>query len=115
WALLGVSVLIGAAIAGLIAGASDSDFSVVIVALFGFVLYLVSVTVVSQLIEGGRKAVDRLVTGLVVGAFLLALVPLISLIVTVVVNGAARFDLQFFTWTMRNVVGEGGGVLHAIV
>ncbi|SFS01463.1 phosphate ABC transporter membrane protein 2, PhoT family [Agrococcus baldri] len=115
WALLGVSVLIGAAIAGLIAGASDSDFSVVIVALFGFVLYLVSVTVVSQLIEGGRKAADRLVTGLVVGAFLLALIPLISLIVTVVVNGAARFDLQFFTWTMRNVVGEGGGVLHAIV
>ncbi|WP_206448410.1 phosphate ABC transporter permease PstA [Agrococcus sp. KRD186] len=115
WGLLGVSLLIGAAIAGLIAGASGSDFSVVIVGLVGFVLYLVSVTVVSQLIEGGRKAADRLVTGLVVGAFLLALIPLISLIVTVVVNGAARFDLQFFTWTMRNIVGEGGGVLHAIV
>ncbi len=115
WALLGVAVLIGAAVAGLIAGASGTAFSLVTVALLGFVLYLVAVTVVSQLIEGGRKATDRLVTGLVVGAFLLALVPLISLVVTVAINGAARFDLEFFTYTMRNVVGEGGGVLHAIV
>ncbi|MCH1884390.1 phosphate ABC transporter permease PstA [Agrococcus sp. ARC_14] len=115
WALLGVCVAVGAAIAGLIAGASGSQFSPVIVALVGYVLYLVAITVVSQLIEGGRKAADRLVTGVVVGAFLLALVPLVSLVATVVVNGVARFDLEFFTFTMRNVVGEGGGVLHAIV
>ncbi|WP_413316743.1 phosphate ABC transporter permease PstA [Agrococcus sp. 1P02AA] len=115
WALLGVCIAVGAAVAGLIAGASGSSFSVVIVAIVGYVLYLVAVTVVSQLIEGGRKATDRFVTGLVIGAFLLALVPLISLIVTVVANGLARFDVEFFTYTMRNVVGEGGGVLHAIV
>lgn len=115
WALLAASIAVGAAVAGLLAGASASDFSIVIVALVGYVLYLVSITVVSQLIEGGRRATDRLVTGIVVGAFLLALIPLVSLIVTVVANGVARFDLQFFTYSMRNVVGEGGGVLHAIV
>ncbi|WP_072312662.1 phosphate ABC transporter permease PstA [Agrococcus sp. Marseille-P2731] len=115
WALLGVCIAVGAAVAGLIAGASGSSFSIVIVALLGYVLYLVAVTVVSQLIEGGRKATDRFVTGLVIGAFLLALVPLVSLIITVVANGLARFDIEFFTYTMRNVVGEGGGVLHAIV
>ncbi|WP_405216032.1 phosphate ABC transporter permease PstA [Agrococcus sp. Ld7] len=113
--LLVVSIAIGAAVAGLLAGASGTDFSIVTVALVGYVLYLVSVTVVSQLIEGGRRATDRLVTGIVVGAFLLALIPLGSLIVTVVVNGVARFDLEFFTYSMRNIVGEGGGVLHAIV
>ena len=35
--------------------------------------------------------------------------------IAVVANGLARFDLEFFTYSMRNVVGEGGGVLHAIV
>lgn len=115
WALLGVAILVGAAVAGLVAGASGTDFSFVLVALVGYALYLVAITVLSQLIEGGRKAADRLVTGVVVGAFLLALIPLVSLIWTVVVNGAARFDIEFFTFTMRNVVGEGGGVLHAIV
>ena len=30
-------------------------------------------------------------------------------------EGAARFDLEFFTSDMRDVVGEGGGVLHAII
>ncbi|WP_347754375.1 phosphate ABC transporter permease PstA [Agrococcus sp. ProA11] len=115
WALLGASIAVGVAVAALLAGAAGSAFSIVVVALVGYVLYLVSITVVSQLIEGGRRATDRLVTGIVVGAFLLALIPLVSLIVTVVANGVARFDLQFFTYSMRNVVGEGGGVVHAIV
>ena len=115
WAILGGALLVGAAIAGLIAGASGAGFSIITAVVIGYVLFLVAVTVVSQLIEGGRKATDRFVTGLVTGAFLVALIPLISLVVTVVMNGAARFDIQFFTYTMRNVVGEGGGVLHAIV
>jgi phosphate transport system permease protein len=115
WALLCGALLVAAAVAALIAGASGSQFSIVTTAVLGFVLYLVAITVVSQLIEGGRKATDRFVTGLVVGAFLLALIPLVSLVWTVLVNGAARFDVEFFTYTMRNVVGEGGGVLHAIV
>jgi phosphate transport system permease protein len=115
WATLAGALLVGAAVAGLIAGASGAQFSIVATAVIGFVLYLVAITVVSQLIEGGRKATDRFVTGLVTGAFLLALVPLVSLVVTVVANGMARFDAEFFTYSMRNVVGEGGGVLHAII
>ena len=30
-------------------------------------------------------------------------------------NGVARFDAQFFTNSMRGVVGEGGGGYHAIL
>src|SRR4029079_7359728 len=41
--------------------------------------------------------------------------PLVSVIATVLVNGIARFDAQFFTYSMRGVVGEGGGAYHAIV
>ena len=48
-------------------------------------------------------------------AFLIALVPLVSVVVTVVGNGLARFDVEFFTSSMRGVVGEGGGGYHAIM
>jgi phosphate transport system permease protein len=34
---------------------------------------------------------------------------------TVLVNGLPRFDVQFFTESMRNVIAAGGGGLHAIV
>ena len=36
-------------------------------------------------------------------------------VVTVVANGLARFDVAFFTQSMRGVVGEGGGGYHAII
>jgi phosphate transport system permease protein len=39
----------------------------------------------------------------------------LSLAYTVVTKGVARFDAEFFTFSMRNVVGEGGGALHAII
>ncbi len=48
-------------------------------------------------------------------AFLLALVPLISVMYTALTNGVARFDADFFTMSMRGVLGEGGGALHALV
>ncbi|MFP5335857.1 MAG: phosphate ABC transporter permease PstA [Actinomycetes bacterium] len=69
----------------------------------------------SRSVEGPRRAVDRLVTVVVTSAFLLALVPLVSVIVTVLQNGLPRFDPEFFTYSMRGVVGEGGGAYHAIV
>lgn len=69
----------------------------------------------SYAVEGRRKAKDRLVTILVTTAFSLAIVPLISLAYTVVSNGLARFDGDFFSMSMRNIVGAGGGALHAIM
>jgi phosphate transport system permease protein len=66
-------------------------------------------------VEGSRKATDRFVTTVVTGAFLLALLPLVSVTYTVIARGAARFDLEFFTYSMRGVVGEGGGAYHAIM
>lgn len=81
----------------------------------GAVLYAIAIYTFSFLVEGSRKAKDRLVTALVCGAFLLALAPLISLLSTVVINGLARFDLEFFTYSMRSIVGAGGGFVHAMV
>ena len=85
------------------------------VALVAVITYSIGFYLASRIIEGKRKSADRLVTILVTGAFALAVVPLISLAWTVVERGAARFDMDFFTFSMRNVVGAGGGAYHAII
>ena len=85
------------------------------VAVLGYLLYMLITFVSSRAVGGRRKSVDRMVTGLVTAAFTLAVVPLLSLTYTVVSNGLARLDGTFFSNSMRNVVGEGGGALHAIV
>ena len=79
------------------------------------VVYAVAMYVASRIVEGRRKATDRLATILVTTAFLVALAPLVSVVATVLANGIARFDVEFFTYSMRGVVGEGGGAYHAIV
>jgi phosphate transport system permease protein len=69
----------------------------------------------SMAVEGSRKATDRLVTVLVTSAFVLAMFPLASILYTVISKGAPVLSSQFFTYSMRNVVGEGGGIYHALV
>jgi phosphate transport system permease protein len=70
---------------------------------------------VSRIVEGRRHAVDRLATAIVTSAFGVVLLPLISVVWTVVQRGWARMDAEFFTSSMRGVVSEGGGAWHAIV
>jgi phosphate transport system permease protein len=62
-----------------------------------------------------RKAVDKLATVLVTAAFGLAMLPLASIVWTVVSKGLPVLSAEFFTNSMRNVVGEGGGIYHALV
>lgn len=81
----------------------------------GLIVYSVVVFGVSRAVEGPRRAKDRFVAGIVILTFVMALIPLLSVAFTVLENGLARFDLEFFTTDMRNVLGEGGGALHAII
>ena len=74
-----------------------------------------SFTFASNSVARRRKVTNTVMTVLVTLAFLIALLPLISLVVTALTNGAARFDPTFFNSSMRNVVGAGGGGLHAIM
>jgi len=112
WAVPG-GLAASAAVVGLVlalVGFSTGLFVVGTVVLFTAGLY-----VASRIVEGSRKATDRLVTVIVTSAFGLAVIPLISVIYTVVSEGLARFDVEFFSSSMRGVVGEGGGAYHAIV
>lgn len=81
----------------------------------GAVIYSAAIYIVSRSVEGPRQAADRLTTAVVTTFFLLAMVPLVSLIITVVENGWSRMDMEFFTYSMRGVVGEGGGIYHALM
>ena len=115
WAILAGSWVIMIVVFAFMAAANGTDFNIAAALVLGTVLFDVAIFVLAYLVEGIRQAKDRLVTSLVATAFILALIPLISLLYTVVSNGLPRFDLQFFSSSMRNVVGEGGGALHAIM
>lgn len=113
--LLAVSWGVLITVYALVAIADGAEFQIAPALVLGTVLFILANFVFALLVEGSRQARDRLVTSLVVSAFLIALIPLISLLYTVVSNGLNRVDLAFFTNSMRNVVGEGGGALHAIM
>ena len=109
WALAGVSLLL-ALVLRTVLGSGP-----VLTAVFAVVLFVVLTNLVSRRVEGSRRAADRTVTAVVTAMFAVAMVPLISLVHTVVSRGMVRFDTVFFTETARNVVGEGGGAQHAIL
>ncbi len=115
WAILGGSILLSLTVFAVAAMASGEGINIAGLAVVAALVYLVLILVISSLVEGRRKGVDRLVTGVVAAAFLLAMVPLVSVAWTVVANGIAGLSAEFLTSSMRNVVGEGGGALHAIV
>lgn len=108
-ALLVVSLVVTSALLALL-----GSFGITAAVLLGGLLFLVAIVVLSLVVEGQRKATDRLARYLATTAFLVALVPLVSLLVSTVGNGLDRLDMKFFTYSMRNVVGQGGGAVHAI-
>ena len=97
----------------LLAGATTA-YNITGAIFFGLVLWVVVTYVASFIVEGSRRAQDRLVTAIVCTAFGIALLPLISVLFTVLSRGLARFDVSFFSESMRNITGPGGGAIHAI-
>jgi phosphate transport system permease protein len=92
-------------------------FSIPLAVVLGTVVFALALLVISRVVEGGRAATDRFATTLMYSAFGLALVPLITLLWTVISNGIQRFDFYFLNTTMRGVFGgmDAGGAFHAII
>ncbi len=90
---------------------------------FNLVLLLIGTTLISilgiyvwgRIVEGRRQAFDRAITLGIGSIFALAMVPLASLLYTVISKGLARMDSEFFSTSMRNVIADGGGILHAAI
>lgn len=108
-----VFVVTVAATAGVLSLFSLANF--VAIAFFGGAAFFVAMFVISSSVEGIRKAKDRLARYVVTSLFLLALLPLLSIAWSTIVHGLKRFDLAFFTLSLRNILGEGGGAYHAIM
>ncbi|MGI8946709.1 MAG: phosphate ABC transporter permease PstA [Ornithinimicrobium sp.] len=94
----------------------------------GYLIYLVAVYVGYRVTAGRRVGLDQLMRGLVYGAFGIAVLPLISLLFTVINEGIGRaVSLDFLLQTMNGITGlddqayaEGtapfiGGAYHAIL
>ncbi len=109
WMALAGAVIV-AVLAVLVLG-----LNVALAAVGAAVLYAIVMYAWTRAVEGRRSATDRLVTTVVTSAFVIAMVPLVSLLYTVISLGLPRMDAQFFTNSMLGVVGEGGGAYHAIM
>ncbi|UZN04038.1 phosphate ABC transporter permease PstA [Cellulomonas sp. S1-8] len=112
WAFAGGSLVL--ALVVLLVAGSASPTSVIVL---GAVLFVLVSSITSRVVEGPRRAADRLATTLVTGAFLLALVPLVSLLLLVATRGAQAFGWEFLTTDMVGVFGDmtEGGIRHALI
>ena len=82
-----------------------------------WLVFLVSYTVWSSRVEGRRKGVDRAIGTLMWSAFVIAMVPLVSLVWEVIYRGAGVLTWEFLSTDMsgRALLGVGGGISHAIM
>ncbi|MBS1674111.1 MAG: phosphate ABC transporter permease PstA [Actinobacteria bacterium] len=115
YTLLGALAVVGAVFALL---ANRGGFDIVGWIMVSTVVYLVAIATLSAIAEGRRQAVDRVMRGLVVIAFALALIPLVSLLWTVFSQGISSLTPQFifgtgtsqFDWnTLKTTTVAGAG------
>lgn len=92
------------------------DTGVVPMAIFAGLIFLTALPLWSVAVENRRAAMDRLMTSLVWTAFVLAMVPLLSLIWTVVENGISQIDGTFLSYSaFRTSLDQPTGIFHAMV
>jgi phosphate transport system permease protein len=78
--------------------------------------YIAGLTLWSAVVETRRSAIDRMVTALVWTAFGIALVPLVSLLWTVISKGVPAINSTFLTFSaFRTSLDQPIGIYHAIV
>jgi phosphate transport system permease protein len=89
----------------------------VLTAVGAVLIFLIALAIVSSAVEGRRAARNRVATSLIYSAFVLALLPLVSVVITLLDKGRTRLDGTFFNNSMRNITAfdSGGGAYHAIV
>ncbi|MEU0205225.1 phosphate ABC transporter permease PstA [Streptomyces canus] len=99
-----------------ISAAAGLDSSIQWVLIAGL-LFVLGTYVIAARVEGRRQAKDRVATALVWVAFLLAVVPLVSLVWSTVSRGVKVLDIYFLTHSMGLIADSepGGGIYHAII
>jgi phosphate transport system permease protein len=117
WAPWAVAVAaVAVAFAGVYAGELLGG-GIALTAIASVLLYLVGVAAAATVVEGSRAARNRVASSLIYSAFALALLPLASVIFTVVDRGRDRLDADFFSHSMSGITAfdANGGIYHAII
>lgn len=85
--------------------------------LLSAILFVLISYVTTSVVENKRQAKDRVATSLVWVCFILALVPLVSLLWTTIKRGSKALSGDFLSHSMNGVTGfePGGGVYHALI
>ncbi|MER7055411.1 MULTISPECIES: phosphate ABC transporter permease PstA [unclassified Streptomyces] len=111
------AVAAGSIAAGLGISAAAGLNSSIQWALIAAVLFILGTYGISARVEGGRQAKDRVATSMVWVAFIVAVVPLASLVWATVKRGVKVLDGYFLTHSMGVVRDSepGGGIYHAIL
>jgi phosphate transport system permease protein len=112
WAIAAGSVVV-AVVLGLVAGMDNSAQ----LGLIAAVLFVLGTYGIAARVEGRRQAKDRVATSLVWVCFLLAVIPLASLLWETVRQGVKVLDFYFLSHSMGVVADTetGGGIYHAIL
>ncbi|MDR6939341.1 phosphate ABC transporter permease PstA [Arcanobacterium hippocoleae] len=113
-AAVAVALVIGILFNVLIAAEADW----IAAGIWSGVIFLVLAAIFGYTIEGRRYGADRVASSLIIGTFILAVIPLISLLYTVLLQGWHRMsDAGYLTATTAGTSIEGTvtGVGHAIL
>jgi phosphate transport system permease protein len=112
---IGVAVVALLIAAALVYGLSIGNW--VLVAVLALLFYLAGLQIVAGRVEGRRAARNRMWKTLIYCACVLAILPLVSVVWTLISKGAERLDANFFLTSMNNIGARdpNGGAYHAIV
>ncbi|MFI7541367.1 phosphate ABC transporter permease PstA [Actinoplanes sp. NPDC049599] len=112
---VGIAVVALVMAAAIVLGLGIGNWVLVVVV--GIVFYLTGLFAAATRVEGRRSARNRLWKTLIYSACILAILPLASVVWTLVSKGAARLDGDFFGSSMNNIGARdpNGGAYHAII
>ncbi|GAA3876961.1 phosphate ABC transporter permease PstA [Streptomyces sedi] len=115
WSL--AALLLGSAAVGVAAGLLGGLESRAQWGLIAALVFVVARFALTSAVEGRRQAVDRLAATLVWASFVLAMLPLASLLWETVSRGGPGVDWYFLTHSMNGVLSwqDGGGIYHALL
>ncbi|MGP9526657.1 phosphate ABC transporter permease PstA [Glutamicibacter sp. AOP5-A2-18] len=121
WAIAAGSIIIGAAASTL------TGFSIAAFAIYSAIIFLVAASVITTVVEGKRRGTNAMWTYLIYAAFIVALIPLASVLYTVLEKGLPGLNGHFLFTSMNGVTGavdnQGvengtpvvGGAYHAVM
>ena len=98
-AIAGGSIILGAA------GSTLTGFNVASFAIYSAVIFLIAASVATTVVEGKRRGKNATWTYLIYASFILALIPLASVLYTVLEKGLPGMNMHFLFSSMNGVTG----------